>query len=431
MNKYEKSNMLYKEALKFIPGGVNSPVRAFKSVNRDPIFIERAKGSKIYDVDGNEYIDYIGSWGPMILGHNHEKIVKEIQQALNKGSAFGLATAQEIKLAKLINECVPSIDKVRLTSSGTEAVMAAIRLSRAYTGRKKIIKFEGCYHGHSDSLLVKAGSGALTYNILDSNGITESVINDTITLAYNDIDQINQAFRKFKNEIAAVIIEPIAANMGVIIPKKDFLINLREITESHGTVLIFDEVITGFRIGLGGAQNYYGINPDLTILGKIIGGGYPIGAFGGKEEIMAHIAPEGKVYHAGTLSGNLISVTAGIATIMFLKDNHDIYNFIEKNVQYLTDNIEKLALNMKLDITINSIASLFTVFFTKEKVNDLSGAQKANVKTFSLYFNSMLERGILIPPSQYEANFVSAAHSKDDIEKTVSIINECFKKFKK
>jgi glutamate-1-semialdehyde 2,1-aminomutase len=427
MRNYEKSINIYKNAVNSIPGGVNSPVRAFKAVNRDPVFIKSAKGSKLFDEDGNEYIDYIGSWGPMILGHNHEFVVEEVKNALNQGSSsFGLPTKQEIELAELIKECMPSIDKVRLTTSGTEAAMAAVRLARAYTQRNKIIKFEGCYHGHSDSLLVKAGSGALTFDTLDSNGVTEGVVKDTITLPFNDIESLDQAFEENENQIAAVILEPIAANMGVIIPRKEFIQKTRDLTKKNGAILIFDEVITGFRIGLGGAQAYFDVNPDLTILGKIIGGGYPIGAFAGKDEIMNHIAPEGKVYHAGTLSGNPISVTAGLATVRTLKENPSIYEKLEGNVNYLVENVRKSTNELNLEITVNSIASLFTIFFTDREILNLSDVTKADREKFAKYFNTMLDNGVLVPPSQFEAHFVSAAHEKEDIEKTITVINEAF-----
>lgn len=429
--KYKKSKELYKKALKSIPGGVNSPVRAFKSVGKDfPIFIEKGKKSKIYDVDGNSYIDYISSWGPLILGHNNKTVLKEVKKELYKGSSFGLPTKKEIKIAKLIKAMFPSIKKIRLCSSGTEAAMATIRLARAYTKRKKILKFEGCYHGHSDSLLVSAGSGLLTFDKQDSNGINPGVRNNTICLPYNDIKAVENLFKKIGNEIACIIVEPVAANMGLVLPEIDFLKKLREITKKYNSLLIFDEVITGFRLARGGAQEIYDIKPDLTVLGKIIGGGYPIGAFGGKNKIMKKLSPEGGVYHAGTLSGNPISVTAGLKTLKILNNSSEIYTKLNKNTEYLVKEMKKLAKKYNENIQINHIGSLFTIFFYDKKVKNMEDAKLSCSKKYNLYFNTMLENGIMPPPSKFEAHFLGISHSKGDFEKTLKVFEKFLKKLK-
>ena len=426
--KFENSKNLFKRAIEVIPGGVNSPVRAFKSVNREaPIFVKRGNGSKIYDEDDNEYIDYICSWGPLILGHNHPLVLNAVQEIIENGSSYGLPTKYEVELAELIVGIIPSIEKIRLTTSGTEATMSAVRLARAYTKRNKILKYEGCYHGHSDSLLVKSGSGLLTDGYQDSNGITDGVLKDTLTLAFGDIEATKKILEK--EDIACVIVEPIPANMGLVETHKEFLVELREITKNTGTVLIFDEVISGFRLSLGGAQEYFGITPDLTTLGKIIGGGYPVGAFGGKKEIMDLVAPVGRVYHAGTLSGNPISAKAGYATINYLKENRDIvYKELENKTKYLITNIQKLADKYSINICINSLGSLFTIFFTDEKkVENLEDSLKSNTENFSIYFNTMLENGIVVPPSQFEAHFLSFAHTQEDLDKTLEIVDLAFK----
>lgn len=427
--KFENSKKLYKKAVELIPGGVNSPVRAFKSVNREaPIFVKKGQGARVWDEDDNEYIDYICSWGPLILGHNHSKVLEAVNEIIANGSSYGLPTRYEVDLAELIIETVPSIEKVRLTTSGTEATMSAVRLARAYTQRNKILKFEGCYHGHSDALLVKSGSGLLTDGYQDSNGITDAVIKDTLTLPFGDIEKVKEIL--LNRDIACVIIEPIPANMGLIETHKEYLVELRKITEQTGTILIFDEVISGFRLALGGAQEYFGIKPDLTTLGKIIGGGYPVGAFGGKKEIMDLVAPVGRVYHAGTLSGNPISAKAGFATIKYLKDNKDkIYRELEEKTKYLVENIKKLAEKYSVKICINSLGSLFTIFFTDNKiVEDLEDSLKSNTENFTIYFNTMLEDGIIIPPSQFEAHFLSLAHTNEDLDKTLISIEKAFKK---
>ena len=425
---FKNSIDLYKKALNLIPGGVNSPVRAFKSINREAaIFVKKRQGVRIYDEDNNEYIDYICSWGPLILGHNHPKVIEEVKKIIENGSSYGLPTKYEVDLAELIVEIVPSIEKVRLTTSGTEATMSAVRLARAYTGRNKILKFEGCYHGHSDALLVKSGSGLLTDGYQDSNGITDGVLKDTLTLGFGDLEKVENLLRN--EEVACVIVEPIPANMGLIETHKEFLQGLRRITEETKTILIFDEVISGFRLALGGAQEFFGITPDLTTLGKIIGGGYPVGAFGGKREIMDLVAPVGRVYHAGTLSGNPIASKAGFATISYLKENPNIYKELAENTNYLLDNVEKLAEKYGVDVCVNSMGSLFTIFFVDlEKVENLEDSLKANTENFSIYFNTMLDNGIVVPPSQFEAHFLSIAHTKKELDRTIEVMEMAFKK---
>ncbi len=424
--KFTNSVKLYKKAVDLIPGGVNSPVRAFKSVNREaPIFVKKGEGCRIWDEDDNEYIDYICSWGPLILGHNHPKVIEEVKKIIENGSSYGLPTKYEVDLAELIVDIVPSIEKVRLTTSGTEATMSAVRLARAYTQRNKILKFEGCYHGHSDALLVKSGSGLLTDGYQDSNGITDGVLKDTLTLPFGDIEKVKKILEN--KDIACVIVEPIPANMGLIETHKEFLLELREITKKTGTLLIFDEVISGFRLALGGAQEFFGITPDLTTLGKIIGGGYPVGAFGGKKEIMDLVAPVGRVYHAGTLSGNPIASKAGFTTLTYLKENKSIYKDLEEKTKYLVKNIEILAKKYSVNICVNSIGSLFTIFFNDKKVENLEDSLKSNTENFSIYFNTMLENGVVVPPSQFEAHFLSMAHKQKDLDKTLEIIEKAFK----
>ena len=425
---YKNSKEIYDKAVKFIPGGVNSPVRAFKSVHREaPIFVKKAKGSKLWDEDGNEYIDYICSWGPMILGHNFKNVIEGVREEIENGSSYGLPTKLEVELAELITKCCPSMDKVRLTTSGTEATMSAVRLARAYTGRNKILKFEGCYHGHSDALLVKSGSGLLTDGYQDSNGITEGVLKDTLTVPFGDREKIKEVLEK--NNVACLIMEPVPANMGVISPDVEFLKFVREICTATKTVLIFDEVISGFRLSLGGAQEYFGITPDMTTLGKIIGGGYPVGAFGGKEEIMNLVAPIGRVYHAGTLSGNPISVRAGLETVSYLYNNKEtIYKELENKTKYITENLEKLAKKYNVPVCINRLGSLYTIFFTeRDEVKNLEDALSSNTENFATYFNTMLDNGIVIPPSQFEAHFISLALTDEDIAKTLEVAEKAFK----
>ena len=427
----DNSKKIYKKAKESIPGGVNSPVRAFQSVDKEyPIFIKSGNGSKLYDEDGNEYVDMIGSWGPMILGHNYPKVLKAVKRELENGTSFGLPTKKEVELAELVKSCFPSIEKLRLTTSGTEAAMASVRVARAFTGKNKIIKFEGCYHGHSDSLLVKAGSGLLTFEHQDSNGITEGVVKDTITLPFGDFEKLKETLENNK-DIACVIIEPIPANMGLIETEKEYLEKVREITQKENIVLIFDEVISGFRVSLGGAQKIFGITPDLTILGKIIGGGYPVGGFGGKREIMDLISPVGNVYHAGTLSGNPISVAAGIETISILKENPEIYENINKKTENLVNKINELIKKYDISATVNYFGSLFTIFFAKEKVKTLEDAMNTNSEFYSIYFNTMLENGVIVPPSKYEAHFVSYIHNDEDMEKMLAGVEKTFEKIAK
>ena len=427
----DNSKKIYEKAKKSIPGGVNSPVRAFQSVDKEyPIFIKRGSGSKLYDEDGNEYVDMIGSWGPMILGHNYPKVLEAVKRELEKGTSFGLPTKKEVELAELVKSCFPSIEKLRLTTSGTEAAMASVRVARAFTGKNKIIKFEGCYHGHSDSLLVKAGSGLLTFEHQDSNGITEGVVKDTITLPFGDFEKLKETLESEK-DIACVIIEPIPANMGLIETEKEYLEKVREITQKENIVLIFDEVISGFRVSLGGVQKIFGIIPDLTILGKIIGGGYPVGGFGGKKEIMDLISPVGNVYHAGTLSGNPISVAAGIETISILKENPEIYESINKKTENLVNKINELIKKYDVPATVNYFGSLFTIFFAKEKVKTLEDAMNTDSEFYSIYFDTMLENGVIVPPSKYEAHFVSYVHSDEDMEKILIGVGKTFEKIVK
>lgn len=427
----DNSKKIYKKAKESIPGGVNSPVRAFQSVDKEyPIFIKSGNGSKLYDEDGNEYVDMIGSWGPMILGHNYPQVLEVVKRELENGTSFGLPTKKEVELAELVKSCFPSIEKLRLTTSGTEAAMASVRLARAFTGKNKIIKFEGCYHGHSDSLLVKAGSGLLTFEHQDSNGITEGVVKDTITLPFGDFEKLKETLENNK-DIACVIIEPIPANMGLIETEKEYLEKVREITQKENIVLIFDEVISGFRVSLGGAQKIFGITPDLTILGKIIGGGYPVGGFGGKKEIMDLISPVGNVYHAGTLSGNPISVAAGIETISILKENPEIYENINKKTENLANKINELIKKYDISATVNYFGSLFTIFFAKEKVKTLEDAMNTNSEFYSIYFNTMLETGVIVPPSKYEAHFVSYIHNDEDMEKILAGVEKTFEKIAK
>jgi len=417
---FKKSAVQFKLAKKVIPGGVNSPVRAFKAVGMAPLFIKKAKGAYIYDVDGNRFVDYVLSWGPMILGHADERIVRVVCKVAKNGTSFGAPTKRETELARIVCELYPSIEKLRLTSSGTEAAMSAIRLARAFMGREKIIKFEGCYHGHADSLLVRAGSGSATFGVPSSLGVNKSFAQDTIAVPFNNINKVEEVIKKEKANIACVIVEPIPANMGVILPKKDFLKRLREITEENGVVLIFDEVITGFRVALGGAQEIFRIKPDLTILGKILGGGLPIGAFGGAREIMDFLSPDGPVYQAGTLSGNPVAVEAGISTIRALMKGK-IYDRLEALGAGLESGLRQVISRAKQRITLQRFGSLFTVFFTdKKEVLDYEDVSKCDLDKFSRFFKGMLGRGIYLAPSQFEANFISIKHTAADIEKTLA-----------
>lgn len=418
-----KSKTLFEQAKKHIPGGVNSPVRAYGSVGRTPRFIASAKGDRIVDVDGNEYIDYVCSWGPGILGHAPERVIKKVQEACELGLTYGAPTQQEVELAELIAELVPSMEVSRLVSSGTEAVMSAIRTARGYTGRDKIIKFKGCYHGHSDGLLVKAGSAALTTSVPDSAGVPADYTKHTLVALYNDKKSVEDLFSANPGEIAAVIVEPVAANMGVVLPEQGFLEFLREITSRYGALLIFDEVITGFRLALGGAQEYFGVTPDLTTLGKIVGGGMPIGAYGGKAEIMRMISPDGPVYQAGTLSGNPIATAAGIETLKMLKENPDIYRDLETKTTRLAQTVKDAA---KGKAAVNQIGSLMSIFFTNQNVTDYNSAVSSNLEAYASYFGYMLDRGIYLAPSQFEAMFVSDAHTDEDIARTCELLKAYF-----
>ena len=419
-----KSEELYKVALDLMPGGVNSPVRAFGAVGRNPLFIDHAKGSYVYDVDGNKFIDYVCSWGPGILGHSHPEVLEEVVKACFDGLTFGAPTGKENELAQLVKDCVPSMEMMRMVSSGTEATMSAIRAARGFTGRDKIIKFKGCYHGHSDGLLVQAGSAALTQSVPDSSGVPASFAQQTLVALYNDKDSVRELFENNKDQIAALIVEPVAANMGVVIPDDDFLPFLREITEENGTILIFDEVITGFRLGVGGAQEWFGIKPDLSTFGKIVGGGMPMAIYGGRKDIMRNISPTGKVYQAGTLSGNPIATTAGIKTLEILRDHPELYTKIEENTKKLAEAYKVRAKKQGINIQVNQIGSLMSAFFTGENVKDYTGATSSDTKAYADYFNYMLENGIYVAPSQFEAMFISAAHSDEDIQRTIDVLTK-------
>lgn len=419
----QRSKELFEAAQKHIPGGVNSPVRAFGSVGRTPRFIASAKGDRITDVDGNEMIDYVCSWGPGILGHAHPQVIKKVQEACEAGLTYGAPTEKEVELAELIAELIPSMEVSRLVNSGTEAVMSAIRAARGYTGRDKIVKFKGCYHGHSDGLLVKAGSAALTTSVPDSAGVPADYTKNTLVAFYNDKSSVEELFTANPDSIAAVIVEPVAANMGVVLPEPGFLEFLREITKRYGALLIFDEVITGFRLALGGAQEYFGITPDLTTLGKIVGGGMPIGAYGGKREIMQVISPDGPVYQAGTLSGNPIATTAGIETLKILKEDKSIYERLEQKGKRLADAVRAVAGNQ---VCVNQIGSLLSVFFTDKVVKDYESAVSSDTTRYAYYFSYLLDRGIYVAPAQFEAMFVSDAHTEEDIEQTCKVIAEYF-----
>jgi glutamate-1-semialdehyde 2,1-aminomutase len=415
------SERLFREAQRYIPGGVNSPVRAFRAVGGSPLFIQRARGSRIWDVDGNEYIDYVASWGPMILGHAHPRVIKALQCASENGTSYGAPTALEVELAALIVEAIPSVELVRMVNSGTEAVMSAIRLARGYTKRDKIIKFAGCYHGHSDGLLVKAGSGAATFGQPDSLGVPTDYARHTLVAPFNDLDATKGLIKTNPKEIACVILEPIAGNMGVIPPCEGFLEGLRKLCDQEGICLIFDEVITGFRVGWSGAQGLYGVRPDLTCLGKIIGGGLPVGAFGGKREIMEQLAPTGGVYQAGTLSGNPLAMTAGIETLKLLKEE-GVYDLLEEKAAYLCTEAEKIARSSKTPTYLARVASMFCIFFTRGPVSDYASAKESDTEAFRRYFRALLEQGIYVAPSQFEAGFLSLAHTDADIDTTLAAL---------
>jgi glutamate-1-semialdehyde 2,1-aminomutase len=416
----QKSKELFRKAQTLLPGGVNSPVRAFKSVGGEPIFITRANGSKMWDADGNMYIDYVGSWGPMLLGHSHPAVIDRVKRAAEGGLSYGAPTEIEILIAEKICSMVPSIDMVRMVNSGTEATLTAVRLARAYTGREKIIKFEGCYHGHGDSFLIKAGSGALTLGTPDSPGVTEGTARDTLIARFNDISSVEELFDKNPESIAAVIIEPVVGNMGCVPPVNGFLGKLRDVCTKHGTLLIFDEVMTGFRLARGGAQEKYGITPDLTTLGKVIGGGMPVGAYGGRREIMKLVAPSGPMYQAGTLSGNPVAMAAGLEMLTQIDKTPELYTKLETKAAQFEEGLRTIIKGNGYPVTINRVGSMFTLFFTDKRVVDYDTAGTSDTKRFAAYFRSMLEQCIYLPPSQYEAAFVSYAHSDSDIEQTIN-----------
>jgi glutamate-1-semialdehyde 2,1-aminomutase len=431
MRSRATSEELFKRAALVTPGGVNSPVRAFRAVGGNPVFMKSAKGAYLTDEDGNQYLDFINSWGPMILGHAAETVVEAVQKALSGSFSFGAPTRREVDMAELIVSLVPSVEMVRMVNSGTEATMSAVRLARGYTGRDKIIKFEGCYHGHGDSFLIAAGSGAITHGAPDSPGVTQGVANDTLTVAFNNLTALEQCVAENKNQVAAIIVEPVVGNMGCVPPLPGYLEGLRTICDKEGIVLIFDEVMTGFRLALGGAQELYGIRPDLTTMGKIIGGGMPVGAYGGKKEIMQQVAPSGKIYQAGTLSGNPIAMAAGIAMLTHLKNTPSVYQTIEKTSAFICEGIQQHLQQQQLPCLINRVGSMWTLFFTGEPVIDLDTAKKSDLNRFGIFFRSMLDKGIYLAPSQYESLFVSTAitegMAKQVVEAAKEALTEVFK----
>ncbi|SHI86489.1 glutamate-1-semialdehyde 2,1-aminomutase [Hymenobacter daecheongensis DSM 21074] len=418
------SDALFTRAKNHIPGGVNSPVRAFRAVGGHPVFMQSAKGAWLTDVDGNRYLDFINSWGPMILGHAPEVVLNAVQAAIPASLSFGAPTRREVEMAELIKQMVPSIEKVRLVNSGTEACMSAIRVARGYTGRDKIIKFEGCYHGHGDSFLIAAGSGALTLGTPDSPGVTEGVARDTITVAYNDLEATRQAIEANKDQVAALILEPVVGNMGLVAPTEGYLQGLRDLCTQHGIVLIFDEVMTGFRLARGGAQELYGIKPDMTTLGKIIGGGMPVGAYGGRQDIMDCVAPAGKVYQAGTLSGNPIATAAGIAQLTYLQEHPELYAELNRITTRIADGTRQIAAELGLNYTVNQVGSMFSVFFTSQPVHNLEDAKTSDTEAFGRYFRAMLHRGIYLAPAQYEALFVSTAMTDELVDHYLTACRE-------
>lgn len=422
----DKSKELFERAVKVIPGGVNSPVRAFAPVGGQPRFITKAKGSYLYDEDGNEYTDYIGSWGPMIIGHNDERVLAAVQDQITNGLSYGAVTAIEVEMAELITEIVPCVEMVRMVNSGTEAVMSAIRVARGFTKRNKIVKFEGCYHGHADALLVKAGSGLMTAGTPGSAGVPEGCVKDTLTATYNDLESVEQLFKENPGEIACVIVEPVAANMGVVTPKEGFLEGLRDMCTKNGTLLIFDEVITGFRLKLDGASGYFGIKPDLVTYGKIIGGGMPVGAYGGRREVMETVAPVGDVYQAGTLSGNPVAMRAGITQLQILRDNPDIYDRLEKNGEFFRAQLREILSRHNLPYKVNGIGSLTCLYFAEDEVVDYQSAQKSDTEAYADYFRFMIDRGNYLGPSQFEACFLSSAHTEEQLKKTLADVEEYF-----
>lgn len=428
--KFEKSKEIYEEGVKYIPGGVNSPVRAFKSVNSSPVFIAKGHKSKIQDEDGNTYIDYIGSWGPAILGHSNEELMEGIEDIIRDGLSFGLPTKIEVDMAKLMVESYPAIDMVRMVNSGTEATMSAIRVARGYTNKNKIIKFEGCYHGHSDSLLVKSGSGTITYGVPTSLGVPEEIVKNTLVCRYNDLDDIKKTFEEHGSDIGAVIVEPVAGNMGLVPATPEFLKGLREITKDYNSVLIFDEVITGFRIAYGGASEVYGIEPDMACFGKIIGGGFPVGAYGGKKEIMKMVSPLGGVYQAGTLSGNPLAMHIGYKNIKILQRDKNIYNHMEKMAIKLEKGIAKNIEKLDINATIVRFKNMLTLFFGKGPFSNYDDVQKCDTELYAKYFKEMLSKGIMLPPAQFECMFLSTAHTDEDLEYTIKANYESLKTIK-
>lgn len=419
------SEELFARAQKVMPGGVNSPVRAFRAVGGRPVFIDRGEGAYLFDVDGRRYLDFVGSWGPLLLGHAHPEVVRNIQEAAAKGTSFGAPTRLETEMAELILEAFPGMDMVRMVNSGTEATMSALRLARGFTGRSKIVKFIGNYHGHADSFLIRAGSGAVTLGVPDSPGVPPTVAGDTLTVPYNDLQAVEEVFARFGRDIAAVIVEPVAANMGVVPPTPGFLEGLRDVTRRNGALLIFDEVITGFRLAWGGAQTVYGIEPDLTCLGKIVGGGLPVGAYGGRREVMEKVAPSGPVYQAGTLAGNPLAMTAGLTMLRLLRDDKDeIYPYVDSLAARLADGIERAAAKTGIPHQVNRVGSLVCLFFTGQPVRDYDSALTADLGLFARWFQAMLRRGMYLAPSQFEALFVSAAHAEDDIARATAAAEE-------
>ncbi len=425
--KREASDRMFEEACKLIPGGVNSPVRACRSVGCDPLFIQRAKGASVFDVDENEYLDFVCSWGPMIMGHAHPEIIQAIQEAAAGGTSFGAPTPSEIELASQIVEAVPSLEKVRFVNSGTEATMSAIRLARGYTGRNTVVKFDGCYHGHADSFLVKAGSGVITLGIPGSPGVPEDIVRNTVSIPYNNVETLDKTLRDKNLDIACVIVEPVAGNMGCVLPSPEFLSTLRSLTEELGIVLIFDEVITGFRLAYGGAQAFFGINPDLTCLGKIIGGGLPVGAYGGKAEIMDQIAPDGPVYQAGTLSGNPLAMAAGSAALKLLRQD-GFYDELNKKAEKVAEQLEEITRRVGMKVQLNRVGSLLTSFFTAEPVTDFESAMKSDTDLYARHYRQMLSQGIYLAPSQFEVAFISASHTENDLDRLVKMTEWSFKK---
>ena len=430
MNELKKSAAAFDRAKKFMPGGVNSPVRSYSSVDCNPPFISRAQGSHIYDIDGNNFIDYVGSWGPMILGHANEKVVDALKKSVERGTSYGAPTELETELAELVQKIFPSMEVMRMVNSGTEATMSAIRVARGFTGRDKIVKFIGCYHGHSDSLLVNAGSGAATFGVPSSPGVTKNTAQDTIAIPFNDVNAVQKIFEECGEKIAAVIVEPVAGNMGLVLPKENFLPTLREVTKKFGTLLIFDEVMCGFRVALGGAQEKYKIQPDLTCLGKIIGGGLPCAAYGGRADIMRNVSPDGKIYQAGTLSGNPLAMTAGIETLKILLGTPNFTETLTLKTSRLVDGLKEQAKNFGVAVKIPQAGSMFGIFFSESEVTNYADACAANQEIFKRWFKAMLEQGIYLAPSQFETLFVSIAHTDEDISKTIDAAEISFKKLR-